>query len=190
MEVERESFMAMMPTMLKHISQAHFVAFDLELSGIPTRKHNSSHGRQTLQQRYHEVKRAAETFHILQVGLTCVEQDEENEQYLLRAYNFNLSPLVGDGLNVEREFTYSTGAVEFLLSVGYSMDAPYKDGVPYMTREETKDARKRTMERWDRASIPDINIRPDDAQALDFMQRARDQIDDWENKWRNVDKVS
>jgi len=180
MEVDRTDFPAMLPTMLKHISNAHFVAFDLELSGIPTRQRNAGGGgRQTLQQRYTEVKRAAETFHILQFGLTCVEQDERNEKYLLRSYNFNLSPLISDGLDVEREFTYSTGAVDFLLSVGYSMDSPFKDGVPYLTREETTAARKRAMKRSDRASIPDIVIRPDDEKALKFMKRVRKEIDAW-----------
>lgn len=181
MEVDRTDFPAMLPTMLKHISHAHFVAFDLELSGIPTRQRNAGGGgRQTLQQRYTEVKRAAETFHILQFGLTCVEQDEQNEKYLLRSYNFNLSPLIGDGLDVEREFTYSTGAVDFLLSVGYSMDSPFKDGVPYLTREETRAARKRALEKSDRASIPDITIRPDDEKALKFMKRVRKEIDAWQ----------
>jgi len=98
MEVDRIDFYPMLPTMLKHISNAHFVAFDLELSGIPVRKQHASEGRQNLQQRYTEVKRAAETFHILQVGLTCVEQDAKNGKYLMRSFNFNLSPIVGDGL--------------------------------------------------------------------------------------------
>jgi len=80
---------------------------------------------------------------------------------------------------VEREFTYSTGAVEFLLSVGYSMDAPFKEGVPYLSRQETEVVRRKAMEKWDRASIPDIKIRPDDHQALDFMKRVRSEIDQW-----------
>jgi len=179
MEVDRIDFYPMLPTMLKHISTAHFVGFDLELSGIPVRKQHASEGRQNLQQRYAEVKRAAETFHILQIGLTCVEQDAKNGKYLLRSFNFNLSPIVGDGLGVEREFTYSTGAVEFLLSVGYSMDSPFKEGVPYLSREETEVVRQKAMEKWDRASIPDIKIRPDDHQALNFMKRVRSEIDQW-----------
>lgn len=179
MEVDRIDFYTMLPTMLKHISTAHFVAFDLELSGIPVRKQHASEGRQNLQQRYTEVKRAAETFHILQIGLTCVEQDAKNGKYLLRSFNFNLSPIVGDGLGVEREFTYSTGAVEFLLSVNYNMNAPFKEGVPYLSREETEVVRQKAMEKWDRASIPDIKIRPDDHQALNFMKRVRSEIDQW-----------
>jgi len=179
MEVDRNDFYPMLPTMLKHISNAHCVAFDLELSGIPVRKQHASEGRQTLQQRYTEVKRAAETFHILQVGLTCVEQDARSEKYLLRSFNFNLSPLVGDGLGLERQFTYSTGAVDFLLGVGYSMDAPFKEGVPYLSREETDIVRTKAMEKWDRASIPDVKIRPDDHQALNFMKRVRHEIDEW-----------
>ncbi len=70
-------------SILKHISEAAFISFDLEMSGITTRpKYSSgdrSHdvGRPTLQQQYEEMKSAAETFQILQVGITCVEEDRD-----------------------------------------------------------------------------------------------------------------
>ena len=70
--------------MLSDLAKAHFVAFDLELSGIqskqfePTRPTAAAHeGKQTLQQRYQELKGAAERYQILQVGLTCVEEDNK-----------------------------------------------------------------------------------------------------------------
>lgn len=70
--------------MLEAIGNAHFVAFDLELSGIQSRQFNSTRhrdagqeGKQTLQQRYEELKGAAQRYQILQVGLTCVEEDNE-----------------------------------------------------------------------------------------------------------------
>ena len=71
-----------MLTILKHISTASFVTFDLEMSGINKRatfgtESNSRDGKPTLQQMYEETKEAAETFQILQVGITCVEEDRE-----------------------------------------------------------------------------------------------------------------
>ena len=84
MEVERSSFHGLLPAILKVLSRAHFISFDLELSGIhdhrlgPRSTKKSELGAQTLQERYIEVKEAAEKYQILQVGLTCVEEDSES----------------------------------------------------------------------------------------------------------------
>ena len=79
MEVDAYSFQARLLEILENISKAHFVAFDLELSGIsrqPNRPSNpKNNGTQSLQQRYAEVKEAAERYTILQVGITCIEED-------------------------------------------------------------------------------------------------------------------
>lgn len=60
------------PLILQDISECAFVALDFEFSGIPTYQGSR---RQTLQERYTEVKRAAQTYQILQVGLTIVKED-------------------------------------------------------------------------------------------------------------------
>lgn len=185
MEVERAGFPTVLPTILKHIASSHFISFDLELSGIPTQQRRNTDGKQTLSQRYREIKAAAETFHILQIGLTCVEEDVDNERYLMRAYNFNLSPLINEGLDIERNFTYSTGAVDFLLQHNYRMEAPFSSGIPYLTRDETRIAKERATLRWDKDAIPDIRISADDVQALSFMARVRSEIDAWK-KTRKV----
>lgn len=179
MDVDRTAFTAILPSMLKHISKAHFIAFDLELSGIPTQRQRITDGKQTVAERYAELKHAAETYHILQIGLTCVEEDEVNKKYVMRAFNFNLSPLIYEGLDFERSFTYSSGAVDFLIQHNYQMNAPFASGIPYLTRPEAEEARERTRLRWDRDAIPDINVRPDNVEAVNFMKRARSEIDAW-----------
>ena len=76
--------------MLRALANAHFVAIDLELSGIQSKTihrfkavENASNsgkptgGKQTLQERYEEAKEAAERYQILQVGLTIVDEDAE-----------------------------------------------------------------------------------------------------------------
>lgn len=81
MDVKNNTFRALLPSILGAISSAHFVSFDLELSGIPTKQPKASStgqdGKQTLQERYQELKNAAERYHILQFGMTCVEEDTE-----------------------------------------------------------------------------------------------------------------
>lgn len=83
MDVDGAHFRKQLLAVLKNISDATFITFDLEMSGITTRpKHSSGYrthdvGKPTLQQQYEEMKSAAETFQILQMGITCVEEDRE-----------------------------------------------------------------------------------------------------------------
>ena len=81
MDVTGRTFQSHLFSILGAISRSHFVSFDLEQSGIPGKKFKSrpagqaEDGKQTLQQRYEETKAAAERYHVLQLGLTCVEED-------------------------------------------------------------------------------------------------------------------
>lgn len=82
MDVKGIAFQPQLPGLLEAIADAHFVAIDLELSGIQSRSINKpaglvEGGQQTLQQRYEEVKEAAEKYQVLQIGLTCVKEDRD-----------------------------------------------------------------------------------------------------------------
>ena len=182
MDVDKSTFFYHLPTILKRISNAHFIAFDLELSGIPEFSKKHSSGRASLQERYTDIKEAAEKYQILQIGLTIVEEDQERNRYLIRPFNFNLSPLIDDEryVNVERDFTYSSSAVNFLRGQSYDMSSPFSKGVPYLTRQETKHAWARAEVRFDRNSIPDIQITESDTHAIDFVTKLKEEISDWE----------
>ena len=88
MDVSRKSFQWQLPRILRALANTHFVSMDLELSGIqskPKRKSRTTgdiNGKQSLQQRYEEAKEAAEKYQVLQVGLTCVSEDQENGKML------------------------------------------------------------------------------------------------------------
>ncbi len=83
MEVDHERFRKELLPILRNISNAAFVTIDLEMSGISTKPKFSSGdrshdvGKPTLEQQYQEMKNAAETFQVLQIGITCVEIDRE-----------------------------------------------------------------------------------------------------------------
>ncbi len=84
MDVTCHDFQPKLRLILEAISKSLFVSFDLELSGIPSRQTNKprdptqhDRGKQTLQQRYEETKQAAERYQVLQLGITCVEEDVE-----------------------------------------------------------------------------------------------------------------
>lgn len=182
MDVTKTSFYPLLLDILNDISESHFVAFDLELSGVPVKQAaaNKRVGRPSLQERYQEVKEAADKYSILQLGLTCVREDVDTGQYVVRPYNFELSPLIDvTGLDVERDFAFSTSAVEFLKRVGFDFSKPFNVGVPYLSREESKQARERHENRQKKDAIADLHIKDTDVESLALLQRVRTQVDAW-----------
>jgi poly(A)-specific ribonuclease len=83
MEVDRGSFWPELLSILHAISSSTFVAVDVEMSGITTKQRYGPNSRQTdankltLQEQYEETKSAAERYQVLQVGLTCIEENPD-----------------------------------------------------------------------------------------------------------------
>lgn len=81
MDVCQGDFCKKLLDILENISDADFITFDLEMSGISTRQKDNSgdgsydSGKPTLQKQYDEIKSAAETFQILQLGITAVAEE-------------------------------------------------------------------------------------------------------------------
>lgn len=81
MDISPSTFQRLVPSILDAIAKAHFITLDLELSGIPSQQSNKrkavegSNGKPALQERYAETRIAAEKYQVLQLGITCVEQD-------------------------------------------------------------------------------------------------------------------
>ncbi|MCJ1246045.1 hypothetical protein MMC30_003249 [Trapelia coarctata] len=189
MEVDRSSFHWQLPRMLRALAKAHFVAVDFELSGIQSKTIHRAKGvdkhqgrKQTLQQRYEEVKEAAEKYQILQVGLTIVIQDEQTGKYIARPYNFFLNPILEEKLDIERIFSYQSGAVEFLLGHKFNMGASFTKGVAYLSREEEATAMEIEVAKRDRFAIPDIHLRSDEVESLTFVRRVREEIEKWKSR--------
>ncbi|KAH7061386.1 ribonuclease H-like domain-containing protein [Macrophomina phaseolina] len=179
MEVDKTAFWGRLLEILQAISEAHFVSFDLELSGIPTKERSGT--KMTLEERYLDIKAAADRYQILQIGLTCVQEDLDTESYTVRPYNFNLNPLLEERLDIERIWSFQSGAAEFLLSHGFQMDLPMTTGVPYLSRAEAQKAKELAYARWDRSNIADVQLREDEVQSLEFVRKVRVVIDEWRN---------
>ena len=95
MDVNQAQFRKKLLPILKDIAASTFVTFDLEMSGISTRPRFSNNdrsqdvGKPSLQKQYEEMKSAAETFTILQFGLTCVSEDRDKGK---KSITFRWSP--------------------------------------------------------------------------------------------------
>jgi poly(A)-specific ribonuclease len=182
MEVNANSFPHHLLGVLIAISEADFVSFDLELSGIPNRMQGRPRrqGRQTLEDRYLEAKAGAERHQILQVGFTCARFDYIENKYVLRPYNVNISPLVDERLDLEREFSFQSGAIAFLLKNGFNFNLPFAEGVQYLSRDEAEVVKQIAYDRIDKKNIfEDMQLKPTDVDSLDFLRRVRESIANW-----------
>ena len=183
MDVTKEQWPQMLQPMLTALSNAHFVSFDLELSGISTKTSKSpdteGSRKQTLEQRYQEMKAAAEKYQILQIGITVVREDTERGVYIARPYNLFLDPVLRERLNIDRTFSFQSSSVDFLLGHGFSIDGPFYNGLPYLSRAEQEEAMKGEKARLDRNNIADIQLGEDEAEALELVRNVRHKVRKW-----------
>jgi poly(A)-specific ribonuclease len=182
MEVNATTFRHDLLDILVSIAEADFVSFDLELSGIPSRQQRRSPnaGRHTLEERYLEAREGANKHQILQVGFTCARFDYIENRYILKPYNVNLSPLLEDRLGIDREFSFQTGSISFLLACGFRMDAPFTEGVQYLSREEAELVKQREFDRIDdKNEYQDLQLKRTDIESLGFLDRVRRAIEGW-----------
>lgn len=78
-------------------------------------------------------------------------------------------------------FSLPEQAVEFLLSHGFRMDAPFVDGIPYLSRNEELDARLKAAAQQDRAGFAVLEIPANDIDTHQFMKRVRSEIGVWKD---------
>lgn len=85
MEISSREFSSELVKIIQLIADSHFVALDLEFSGISSRRARGGRNRLSLQQVYEEVQEAAKLYQVLQVGLTIVEEDAQKGNYVDRS---------------------------------------------------------------------------------------------------------
>jgi poly(A)-specific ribonuclease len=177
MDINRSNFDGRLLDVLEALSDAHFISFDIEMTGIPA-KGAGAKRKQTMQERYQQVKEAAENFQILQIGLTCVNESQEEESYMCRSYNFNLTPHPTEQIELTRIFSCDSEAINFLVKNGFDLNRPFMDGVPYLSYDEEKLTYKRFKQSLNR-TYEDIEIADDDTDTTNFLNRVRKAIADW-----------
>ncbi|CAI7583512.1 unnamed protein product [Penicillium crustosum] len=193
MDVTAVTFPDCLPSILNDISMSCFVSVDFELSGVVFKPSTPQSRLQTVQERYVEAKAAAERYQILQVGLTTCHEDQENATYTLKPYNINLSPITQHEMDVNRNWTFGSRSMEFLLANHFSIDHMCTFGVRYLSREEEKLAIKRAAQKCQsRNPVQVADIKTDDHETLEFLEAVRVSVNEWlaqgENRreWLNI----
>ncbi|KAL2797528.1 ribonuclease H-like domain-containing protein [Aspergillus keveii] len=180
MDVTAQTFPYHLPKMLEDLASSTFVAIDLEFSGIAIATQGRAGPPQSLQQRYREVKEGADKYQILQVGLTFCHEDTEKAKYTLKPYNLYLSPIIDRKLEVERNWSFQSSAIEFLLDNKFNMDSLYRSGVPYISREEEEKAVAKAIERQNQTTAStSLDVKETDHESLAFLQVVRQLVDKW-----------
>jgi poly(A)-specific ribonuclease len=83
-------------------------------------------------------------------------------------------------MDFEREIKFQSGACSFLLQCGFDLGAPFAKGVQYLSREEAARAEKMASDRLDNKNpVPDLQLKKEDVESLDFMRRVRKAIKNW-----------
>lgn len=77
MDVTGQNFPYHLPRILDDLANCCFVSLDFEFSGISygITSQGNPRGPQSLQQRYSDIKDAADKFRIVQIGLTICHED-------------------------------------------------------------------------------------------------------------------
>lgn len=152
MEVNKNNFYQELANILEAISYSDAVCIDLEMSGISTST-GEEKVKMSLGDVYAKAKAAAEAFTILQLGITCVSWDDQVSGYETTTYNIPLAPsIVGDDQvskelanKMERQVTFSSQTINFLLTNHFDLDQVFERGVPYLSGAELGQLR---MSRW------------------------------------------
>jgi poly(A)-specific ribonuclease len=101
------------------------------------------------------------------------------EAYILKPFNFPLNPSFDDDLDLERIFSFQSGAVGFLLKNNFNLSEPFTRGVPYLSRDEEKMAKQKAKKRQDKSRFDDIQLPEDDVETFRFLEKVRGEINGW-----------
>ena len=81
MDVQKDNFWEELAGIIRLIAESDFVAIDLEMSGIQPANGPRHTAKPTSPKAiYEESKEVAQTFQIIQLGLTCVASDEQTSR--------------------------------------------------------------------------------------------------------------
>lgn len=61
------------------------------------------------------------------------------------------------------------------------MEAPFLDGLPYLSRAEEMTARQIALKRQNKVSVAEIDLKESDVEATAFVKRIRSEVDTWMN---------
>ncbi|KAF6265217.1 hypothetical protein COO60DRAFT_1035218 [Scenedesmus sp. NREL 46B-D3] len=127
-DVTRENFQKLLPTIKEALERCTFYSFDCEMTGLFT-DGNKHEYLDDIQSRYTKMTESSKAYIITQYGLSCFEATGPGA-YEARTFNFYLFPQPHGGYN--RRFLCDASSLVFLASHGFDFNRCISQGVPYM----------------------------------------------------------
>ncbi|KAH9892934.1 ribonuclease H-like domain-containing protein [Xylariomycetidae sp. FL2044] len=177
MDLDKENFYYYLPTLLDQVEKSLFVAIDLEMSGIDL-DNSRADSKLPPEEAYLKAKEVAETFAVVEVGLTCIQFDDSAKAYVTYTWNCPVSYLFPEGgqsaLATEalaRTFSLSAKTHQFLQENGFDANHIWNSGVPYLSRDDIEKVKRRYKDKRT------IKIRDLDADTRQYLTQVRARID-------------
>ncbi|XP_076353535.1 target of EGR1 protein 1-like [Tachypleus tridentatus] len=141
-EVNKENFVQLWPTLLLSIKKSYFVAIDLELSGLGNRKNLNA---RCIEDRYKAISEAVSSRAIISLGLSCFRlsttddksdnQNNCNEEECSKNNIENSFRFLVQTFNIlvlcNEDYTVEPDSLKFLVDHGFDFNRQYSLGLPY-----------------------------------------------------------
>lgn len=135
-QVTRDNFDDLLPTIKCHIEQCDFVTIDTELTGLSSSKATQYNLFDSPQDRYSKVRSSAINFGLLQYGISCFTYNKSTSSFDTETYSFYLWPKVGTSADNGRQMLMQLSSIEFLVKWGFDFNLTFSKGVPFLSRAD------------------------------------------------------
>ncbi|KAG9294617.1 hypothetical protein G9A89_008096 [Geosiphon pyriformis] len=134
MEILKDNFQELLPTIEKAIKEADFIALDTELTGLNDRIEQIKIFDDP-QSRFTKVRTGATKFLIIQFGLCTFTYSEADNTFVARPFNFYIFPANADRKDFnDLCFLCSGSSLQFLSKCGFDFNKLIKKGIPWLNR--------------------------------------------------------
>jgi poly(A)-specific ribonuclease len=175
MQVNRKNFEKLLPSILKDIKSADFIAIDSEFTGLGVKKSDRNDILDTIQDRYQKVSSVASSYLPIQVGLALFHFSEITKQYVAKPFNFYIFPRTGNKcFGLDRAFQAQVSSIEFLESCGFKWNEWVENGISYVNVEDYE----RIKFRLNKPNEVDLPLQQGDS-LYDYSVEIEDKLKDF-----------
>ena len=127
-----------MGNILVNISIIIKIKFHHILKGLQSSKMQSYFYLDDTQQRYEKLRDSAETFSLLQFGMTCFSWNSSSKAFTPFAFSFFIFSDPSKLMRLEKRFSFQASSVAFLAENKFNFNKVFYDGIPFLSGAEEK----------------------------------------------------
>lgn len=174
--VTNGNFASVLPSILHHLKEADFVAFDTELTGLCMGSSNKYFFYDDINERYKKLRESANNFGMIQFGLSAFKFKPSGSRYSSTSWSFHIFPVTSDSNNDFRKWTLQLSSIAFLRNNGFDFNKTFLEGIPYLSRKEEIDARGRSPTQQQQRTDKDVIMKLDD---ITFFESTIESVREW-----------